>query len=96
MHFSARGHDVTVVDNFSRRRWHLERGTDSLTPIVALADRLDAWEQASGKRIRAEIGDIQDAEFLDSVVADVLPETVIHYGEHSSAPYSMISRRHAV
>src|SRR5271167_4672771 len=96
MHFSARGHDVTIVDNFARRRWHLERGTDSLTPIVSLADRLDAWEQIGGKPIAAVVGDIQDAEFLDRVVARTLPETVIHYGEHSSAPYSMISRRHAV
>ncbi len=96
MHFSARGHDVTVVDNFARRRWHLEQGTDSLTPIASLADRLDAWEQVSGRRIAAEVGDIQDPEFLDRVVARVLPETVIHYGEHSSAPYSMIDRRHAV
>src|SRR3712207_7497588 len=26
MRFSARGHDVFVVDNFSRRRWHHEHG----------------------------------------------------------------------
>ncbi len=96
MHFAARGHEVTVVDNFARRRWHLEQGTDSLTPIVPLADRLEAWAQAGGAPIRAEIGDIMDAEFLERIVARVLPETVIHYGEHSSAPYSMISRRHAV
>ena len=96
MNFAARGHDVTVVDNFARRRWHLERGTDSLTPISSLADRLETWEQVGGRHIDAEVGDIQDGEFLEAVVARVLPETVIHYGEHSSAPYSMISRRHAV
>ena len=42
------------------------------------------------------IGNIDDGEFLDQVVADVLPEAVVHYGEQPSAPYSMISRRHAV
>ena len=33
MHFSARGHDVHVVDNYLRRRAHEEAGTDSLTPL---------------------------------------------------------------
>ena len=41
MRFSARGHEVSVVDDFSRRRWHEEAGTGSLTPIADLerADR---------------------------------------------------------
>ena len=47
MRFSARGHEVSVVDNFSRRRWHTELSTDSLTPIASLADRLEAWREAS-------------------------------------------------
>ena len=96
MRFSGRGHDVYVVDNFSRRRWHHEHGTDSLTPIRGLADRIDAWREASGSQIHAFIGSIEDGEFLDRVVAEVLPDAVVHYGEQASAPYSMISRRHAV
>jgi UDP-sulfoquinovose synthase len=50
----------------------------------------------SGKDIHAFVGNIEDGEFLDRVVAEVLPEAVVHYGEQPSAPYSMISRRHAV
>ena len=96
LHFSARGHEVAVIDNFARRAWHLERGTDSLTPVLSLADRLDAWREISGREIVAHIGDVRDAEFLNRVVADFLPEAVVHYGEQPSAPYSMISRRHAV
>jgi UDP-sulfoquinovose synthase len=96
MRFSARGHDVVIVDNFSRRRWHHEHSTDSLTPIRSLADRIDAWREVSGNDIQAIVGNIEDGEFLDRVVAEMLPEAVIHYGEQPSAPYSMISRRHAV
>jgi UDP-sulfoquinovose synthase len=96
MRFSARGHDVCVVDNFARRRWHNEHSTDSLTPISGLADRIDAWREVSGRDISAFVGNIEDGEFLDRVVAEFLPETVIHYGEQPSAPFSMISRRHAV
>lgn len=96
MRFSDRGHDVTIVDNFARRRWHLEQSTDSLTPIASLQDRIDAWERVSGRRIEARVGCIEDGEFLDAVIADTLPEAVIHYGEQPSAPYSMRSRQTAV
>ena len=97
MRFSARGHEVTIVDNFARRRWHLDQSTDSLTPISSLEDRIEAWEEVSGgKRIDARVGCIEDGEFLDEVVRESLPEVVIHYGEQPSAPYSMRSRQTAV
>ena len=50
----------------------------------------------SGRDIVPFVGNIEDGEFLDRVVAETLPEAVVHYGEQPSAPYSMISRRHAV
>jgi UDP-sulfoquinovose synthase len=96
MRFSARGHEVSVVDNFARRRWHTEHSTDSLTPIRSLADRVEAWQQASGNEIRTYVGSIEDGEFIDSVIAETLPETIVHYGEQPSAPYSMKSRDTAV
>ncbi|TMK75077.1 MAG: NAD-dependent epimerase/dehydratase family protein [Actinobacteria bacterium] len=96
MRFSARGHEVSVVDNFSRRRWHTQHSTDSLTPIRSLADRIEAWKEVSGKEIRTFIGSIEDGKFLDRVIAETFPETVIHYGEQPSAPYSMKSRATAV
>jgi UDP-sulfoquinovose synthase len=96
MRFSARGHEVSVVDNFSRRRWHNEHSTDSLTPIRPLAERIDAWREVSGETIDSRIGNIEDGEFLDQVVAETQPEAIVHYGEQPSAPYSMISRKHAV
>src|SRR5436305_8123530 len=96
LHFSARGHEVAIVDNFARRRWHLERSTESLTPIASLVQRVRAWREVSGNEIAVHVGDAQDATFLDDVIAGFLPEAVIHYAEQPSAPYSMISRRHAV
>jgi UDP-sulfoquinovose synthase len=96
MRFSERGHDVSIVDNFSRRRWHTELSTDSLTPIASLTDRIDAWREVSGNEIRPYVGSIEDFAFLDAVIAETLPEAVIHYGEQPSAPYSMKSREAAV
>src|SRR5205823_5536172 len=36
LRFSDRGHEVAVLDNFSRRRWHLQQSTESLIPILTL------------------------------------------------------------
>src|SRR6478752_6169433 len=96
MRFSARGHEVTVVDNFARRRWHQELGTDSLTPIRSLEERLAAWAEVSGNQIVSHAGDLVDGDFVERIVADGKPDAVIHYGEQPSAPYSMMGREQAV
>jgi UDP-sulfoquinovose synthase len=96
LRFSARGHEVAVVDNFSRRRWHRDQGSDSLTPIRELDERIDAWREISGEGVRSYVGAVEDGDFLDGVVAETKPEAVIHYGEQPSAPYSMMSRERAV
>ena len=97
LRFSARGHEVTVVDNFARRRWVAGAGSDSLTPIADLDARIAAWEaNPAGDRIRSFVGGVEDGDFLDGVVAETRPEAVIHYGQQPSAPYSMISRQTAV
>ncbi|HET7443651.1 MAG TPA: NAD-dependent epimerase/dehydratase family protein [Solirubrobacterales bacterium] len=96
LRFSARGHEVSVVDNFSRRRWVRDAGSDSLTPIADLEPRLAAWAELSGDSIRSFTGAVEDGEFLDEVVAEVRPEAVVHYGQQASAPYSMASREKAV
>ena len=96
LRFSARGHEVTVVDNFNRRRWVEGAGSNSLTPIADLETRIATWEELSGKRIAAHVGPIEDGDFIDGVVAEFLPDAVVHYGQQASAPYSMISRQTAV
>jgi UDP-sulfoquinovose synthase len=96
LRFSAAGHEVAVLDNFSRRRWHRENGTDSLTPIRELEERIEAWHELTGSQIRRYVGAVEDGELLDEVVLETRPEAVIHYGEQPSAPYSMLSRERAV
>jgi len=96
MRFSERGHDVAVVDNYSRRRWVEAQGSDSLTPIHPLDERIAAWKEVSGKEIAMHEGAIEDADFLEGVVTGFKPEAIVHYGEQPSAPYSMQSRETAV
>ncbi|MFN8217210.1 MAG: NAD-dependent epimerase/dehydratase family protein [Solirubrobacterales bacterium] len=96
LRFSARGHEVSVLDNFSRRRWHDEHGSGSLTPIASLEDRVAAWHEVSGEQIRRYVGAIEDGELLEEVVAETRPEVIVHYGQQASAPFSMLSRERAV
>ncbi len=91
MHFSQRGHEIALVDNFLRRRLHLERGSDSLTPIRSLHERVQAWRQLTGKHMALYIGDLTDWEFTAHVFREFRPEAIVHYGQIPSAPYSMIS-----
>jgi len=80
MRFSGKGNEVAVVDDFSRRRWHEEAGTDSLTPIASLDERIDAWKEVSGKTIEQYVGDIAENTFIADVVREFRPETIIHDG----------------
>ena len=96
MYLSKRGYEVCVVDNFSRRLWDLEGGTESLIPIESLQDRVAAWRETSGKSIQIAVGDLTDHPFVSGIVRDFKPDAIVHYGEQRSAPFSMIDRRHAV
>ncbi|MGP8001453.1 MAG: NAD-dependent epimerase/dehydratase family protein [Streptosporangiaceae bacterium] len=96
LHFSMRGHEVYIVDNYLRRKMHAEAGTDSLTPIAPdLATRVNAWRELTGHTILATEGDLADWAVVERVFRDSNPEAIIHYGEIPSAPYSMMDRHHA-
>jgi UDP-sulfoquinovose synthase len=96
LHFSSRGHDVGVVDDFTRRKAHSQLGTGSLTPIHSLYERIAAWSEVSDSTIRSYVLDLCDYVAVLHAMHDFRPEAIIHYGELPSAPYSMISRDHAV
>ena len=40
LYLSDRGHDITIVDNLSRRTWDLQLGLDTLTPIASAHHRV--------------------------------------------------------
>ena len=96
IYFSALNHDVMIVDNFFRRSWDDELGTNSLTPIVSLYERIKVWFQITGRTIFFKYGNITDYPFMTRVFRDFQPEVIIHFGEQRCAPYSMIDREHAV
>jgi UDP-sulfoquinovose synthase len=108
MYFSKRGHSVTVVDNYFRRNACTELDTGMLYPIPSLMERVKIWYEKTGLEIRVVIGDLTDAEFtrglfdgrtLSFGVSDEkfsgIPDTVIHYAEQPSAPYSLLNYKYA-
>jgi UDP-sulfoquinovose synthase len=92
---SARGHAVTIVDNFARREADRELGAESLTPIEPLDVRLAAWREVSGREIGFENIDVaRDYDKLLALLRTLQPDTIVHYAEQRAAPYSMKSARH--
>jgi UDP-sulfoquinovose synthase len=96
LHLSECGHEVLIVDNFVRRQIDHELGVMSLTPISGLKERVKAWKEVSGKEIEIEVGDLLDWEFVSSLMGSYRPDAVVHFAEQRAAPYSMISRKHAL
>jgi UDP-sulfoquinovose synthase len=96
MHLAARGHDVAALDSFHRRHWDSELGADSLLPILSLQDRIALWASLGRTPIKPYVGDITEWDFVERVFREFRPDVIVHYAEHRSAPFSMLSRRHAV
>lgn len=90
LHLSKQGHNITIVDNLSRRWIDKKMGADSLTPIASVEDRLAAWTEATGLTIDfASIDVAREFDRFTSLMASIKPDTVIHFGEQRAAPYSM-------
>jgi len=95
MSFSRSGDRVAIVDNFAKRQWEAELGVRPLFPIPTLHERVRAWREVSENEIELHVGDLTDYAFVESVIDGFRPDTIVHYGEQPSAPYSMIDVRHA-
>jgi UDP-sulfoquinovose synthase len=95
LHLSARGHDVAIVDNLSRRNIDIELGVSTLTPIRPIDQRIRAWKDITGKTLAFHNFDVaEDYHPLLALIADWQPDAIVHFAEQKSAPYSMKSSRH--
>jgi len=95
LHLSARGWDVTIVDNLSRRNIDNELEIQSLTPIRTMGERIAAWKELTGRTIdfvNMTVG--QEFDRLVALIRDQKPDSVVHFAEQRAAPYSMKSARH--
>ncbi len=109
MYFSARGYEVTVVDNYFRRHVCDEINTGMLYPVPTLPARARIWHEKTGYEIKVIIGDLADPELTRSLFTGHhvsyqwsintsftgTPDTVVHYAEQPSAPYSLMNYKTA-
>ena len=95
LHLSARGWDVAIVDNLSRRKIDVELEVQSLTPIRPIGERLKSWREISGREITFDDMSVgQEYDRLLSSLKSFRPHAVVHFAEQRAAPYSMKSARH--
>lgn len=95
LYLSRRGHDVTIVDNLSRRKIDVELEVESLTPIRPLGERLAAWKELTGRQIAYHNFTVgENYHRLLTLIENERPDAVIHFAEQRAAPYSMKSSWH--
>ena len=108
MYFSQRGYQVTVIDNYLRRSICQDWDVVMLYPVPNLIERAKIWYELTGREIKVVIGDLSEPEVMRGLfdgrieyrwAIDTnftgIPETVVHYAEQPSAPFSMISYQQA-
>jgi UDP-sulfoquinovose synthase len=96
LHLAERGWTVGIMDSLVRRTWDRQLGVTTLTPIRALGERLQAWSSTGGAPISHWIGDVGDYDRLCDLMMRFAPDTVVHFAQQRSAPFSMIDRGHAL
>ncbi|HET7016206.1 MAG TPA: NAD-dependent epimerase/dehydratase family protein [Streptosporangiaceae bacterium] len=90
LYLSDRGHDVTIVDNLSRRKIDVDLEVESLTPIRPIGDRIRAWREISGREIGFVKMDLAtEYDRLADVMYQLRPDAIVHFAEQRAAPYSM-------
>jgi len=108
MYLSKRGYDVTVIDNYLRRNLCSEIGTPILYDVPDLVERAKIWHETTGLSIKVVLADLSDIPQARSLFNGAIsynynpendsfkkPDTVVHYAEQPSAPYSLSSHEAA-
>ncbi len=90
LYLSDRGHEVTIIDNLSRRKIDIDLEVESLTPIRPISERIRVWEQVSGRRVGFTSLDLAtEYDRLAAVLGELRPDAIVHFAEQRAAPYSM-------
>jgi UDP-sulfoquinovose synthase len=96
LHLSRLGYEVAIVDNLIRRHWDATHLLDSLIPIAPIDRRIAAWKRTTGKSIGLYLIDVGDYEPLARAIEAFRPDSIVHFGQQRSAPFSMIDREHTL
>ncbi len=96
LHLSKRGYEVAIVDNLIRRHWDATHLLDSLIPIAPIERRIAAWQRTGGASIALYLVDVREYAPLARAIEGFGPDTIVHFGQQRSAPFSMIDREHTL
>ena len=94
LHFKARNHNVTVADNYLKRRMERSIGVKPLVPPELLEIRAKQFDN-----MPCHIFDLAHEEgykTLCNILEQDRINTIVHYAEQPSAPFSMRSRGAAI
>lgn len=89
MYLSKKGHDVFAIDNYVKRNYERDVCVSPLQRTYKLNKRCDIWKDATGLIIQPAIFDVSSFILLCDYLMEFKPDTIIHYAEQPSAPYSM-------
>jgi len=91
LRLSKKGHEVFIFDNLSRRSIDISLKVKSLTPISPIYERVKTWNKLNKKKIKFYKVDVaKDTVKLEALIKKIKPDTIVHFAEQRSAPYSMI------
>ena len=88
MHLAKNGFDVTVCDNFSKRKWELEIGVKPLISVKTLHERVGFWNANFDHQIKMVVVDVSNQRFIYDLFS-IRPDIVINCADQPSSPFSM-------
>jgi len=95
MHLAKKyGREVVGVDDLSRRKRVMDRGSDSGLSISSPHERVETFNRELEDKavpIRMVIMDLRNTQQVDELLREEKPDVIVHFGEIPSAPYSMRS-----
>lgn len=97
LRLASQDHKVSGMDNETRRKTVANIGSDSLIPIASQESRLMALLDYTGDNFGTWYVDFDVTRYdeVEWVLRAIQPDTIIHFAEQPSAPYSMKSLDHA-
>ena len=108
MHLSNLGHAVTVIDNYLRRNSSDFLDVAPLYTVPNLIQRAKAWNEVTGKEIKVILADLSEPTQMQKVFNGTASysfeveeskqkkiDTVIHFAEQPSAPFSVMNAEYA-
>tara|TARA_B100001059_G_C17817489_1_gene576206 strand:+ start:1083 stop:2228 length:1146 start_codon:yes stop_codon:yes gene_type:complete len=99
LYLAKLGYKILIVDNLSRRKIDEDLGTNSLTPIASIDERIKVAQKNNFNINFEKIDVANDYQHFLKCIKNFKPNAIIQFGEQRAAPYSMIGdkeRRYTV